>query len=356
MNQTLLHSLQAAAGARMVEFAGWTMPVQFAGILDEHAAVRGACGVFDISHMGEFFVRGPGAAAWLDHVLTNRASALQPGQSQYSLLLNDQGGIIDDLIVYCIRDREYLLVVNAACIDADRKWLLAHPAEEVTFEDVSALYSALAVQGPDSPGVFKACFGRELPAERNRVVGFERGGEDFWVATTGYTGETGFEVICRNAEIRGLWEAVTASGAVPCGLGARDLLRLEMGYPLNGSDLGPDHTPLEAGLGFAVDFDKPDFIGRDALLAQRARGLPVRLAALVAEGKTPPFRAHYPVWKDGLVLGETTSGGLSPALGASIAMAYLPPDLAKPGTSLEIDIRGRMYPATTTTKPFIKKA
>ena len=355
MNRTLLHDIQEAAGARMVEFAGWRMPVQFAGILDEHAAVRSACGVFDISHMGEFFVRGPGASAWLDHVLSNRASALEPGQSQYSLLLNDRGGVIDDLIVYYIRDREYLLVVNAACIDRDREWLQAHPGKEVTFEDVSTLYSALAVQGPASPRIFQSCFGRDLPPARNRVMGFERGGEDFWVATTGYTGETGFEVVCRNEEIKGLWEAVTAAGAIPCGLGARDLLRLEMGYPLNGSDLSPERTALEAGLGFAIAWDKPAFIGRDALLAQRETGPPSRLTGLVAEGKSPPFRAHYPVWKDGSVVGETTSGALSPAIGASIAMAYLPPALAKPGTPVEIDIRGRNYPASPTKKPFIKK-
>lgn len=339
----------------MMEFAGWNMPIQYAGILDEHRAVRSACGVFDISHMGEFFVRGPGSAAWLDQLLTNKASGLDVGKAHYSLLLNEQGGVIDDLYVYRIGEADFLLVVNASKIQEDGAWMSERIAGEVTFEDASARYAALAVQGPTSPAIFKTCFGRSLPEAKNSVLELSRGGHAFWVATTGYTGEVGFEVVCRSEEAVGLWDALLAAGCVPCGLGARDVLRLEMGYPLNGSDLAPDKTPLEAGLGFFVDFQKDDFVGRQALLDQKEAGVPTRLSGLVVEGKSPPIRSHYPVWSQGSIVAETTSGGLSPALGTAIAMAYLPRDLSSPGTPLEIDVRGRRYPAVVVKKPFIQK-
>ncbi|MEX1120115.1 MAG: glycine cleavage system aminomethyltransferase GcvT [Terrimicrobiaceae bacterium] len=343
------------AGARMMDFAGWNMPVQYGGILEEYHAVRGACGVFDISHMGEFFVKGPGAADWLESLLTNRIANLEINHAQYSLLLNDSGGVIDDLYVYRVRDMEFLLIVNASKIPEDEKWMRDHIADEVTFENLSGLYSALAVQGPQAPAIFHKCFGRDLPPSRNRVVELERGGEALWVATTGYTGEVGFEIVFRNKDAAGLWDALLLAGAVPCGLGARDLLRLEMAYPLNGSDLSPDHTPLEAGLGFFVDLEKGPFPGRDVLLQQKQSDIPTKLSALVVDGKSPPIRSHYPVMIGGEILAETTSGGLSPALGTSIAMAYLPTKHAIPNASLDIEVRGQKYPAHVIKKPFFKK-
>lgn len=356
IQSTVLKEKHIAAGARMMEFAGWDMPVQYAGILDEYHAVRGACGVFDISHMGEFFVRGPGVCAWLESLLVSRVSKLQVGEAQYSILLNDAGGVIDDLYVYRIQELEFLLIVNASKIDEDEAWMRGHLAGEVTFENCSNLFSALAVQGPDSPAIFKKCFGRDLPSARNRILEFERGGESLWVATTGYTGEVGFEVVCRNDQVSGLWDSLRLAGCVPCGLGARDVLRLEMAYPLNGSDLGYERTPLEAGLGFFVDLTKESFIGRDVLIDQKQAGVPSRLSAMVVDGKSPPMRSHYAVYSGDTQVAETTSGGLSPALGTAIAMAYLPTEYSTPDTELTIDVRGRRYPARVIKKPFLKKS
>jgi aminomethyltransferase len=352
---TVLLENHIKAGARMMDFAGWNMPVQYAGILEEYHAVRGDCGVFDISHMGEFFVRGPQACQWLESLLTNRISSLETNQAQYSLMLNESGGVIDDMYVYCIRDMEYLLIVNASMIAEDEQWMRDRMIDDVIFENLSGSYSALAVQGPRAPAIFRSCFGRDLPPSRNHVLELEQGGESLWVATTGYTGEPGFEIIFRNDVASGLWDALISSGAMPCGLGARDLLRLEMAYPLNGSDLSPLRTPLEAGLGFFVDLSKGPFVGKEALIQQKESGIPTKLSALVVDGKSPPIRSHYPVMSGDKTLAETTSGGLSPALGTSIAMAYLPLEHAVPDSVLQIQVRGQNYPAHVIKKPFLKK-
>ena len=346
--RTPLYDKHVAAGGRMVDFAGWEMPVQYTGILDEHRTVRENCGVFDISHMGEFFVTGPEAAAWLDSLLTNRAAKLAVGEAQYSLLLNEQGGVIDDLIVYRIGTESFLIVVNAAKIAEDAAWFEAHPREGVQFVDLSDQYAALAVQGPKAADVFQSLFGQSMPAERNRVIS----ADGIFAVTTGYTGESGFELVVPAKDAAAWWDKVLAAGAKPCGLGARDTLRLEMCYPLNGSDLAPDRTPLEAGLGFFVDLEKGDFIGRDALLAQKFAGLPARLAAIKVEEKSPPIRPHYAVLANGEKVAETSSGALSPSLGCGIAMAYLPFALAKPGQALEIEVRDRRYRAVVVKKPF----
>lgn len=329
------------------------MPVQFTSILDEHNTVRTACGVFDISHMGEIFVSGPEAFDWLQHMLANDLAKCPVGSSQYTFLLNERGGVIDDLIVYRLHDDEFLLLVNAAKIDEDAAWLAAHTREGAVIDNRSSTMCALAVQGPASPAVFRAVFGREIP-ERNTFVALEKCRGAVIAAGTGYTGETGFELFFPNSLASDIWHSVIEAGATPCGLGARDTLRLEMCYPLNGSDLSPDRTPLEAGLGIFVALDKPDFIGREALLAQKGAGLPSRLAALRMTVKSPPPRAHYPVLADGVPIGETTSGALSPSLGEGIALAYLPPDFAKPGRKLEIDIRGRSFEAVVEKKPFYR--
>lgn len=353
MKRTPLHETHVAAGGRMTAFAGWEMPVQYTGILDEHRAVRVDCGVFDISHMGEFFVAGAGAAAWLDGILTNNISALAEGRACYSLLLNDAGGVIDDLIVYRTGASDYLMVVNAARIDEDAAVFRGAQVDGVAFEDRSDRFAALAIQGPRAGAVFRELFGCPMPAERNTIL---RVGEDAYAATTGYTGEPGFEWVMPADEAVSAWERVIACGVKPCGLGARDTLRLEMCYPLNGSDLSPDRTPLEAGLGFFVDFSKPGFHGRESLLRRKAEGPGMVLRALRVTGKAPPLRPHYPVLIGGVKVSETTSGALSPSLGHGIAMAYLPKDASQPGSPAAIEIRGRVFPAEIVKKPFLKKS
>ena len=349
--RTPLYNEHVAAGGRMVDFAGWEMPVQYSGILAEHKAVREEAGVFDISHMGEFFVSGAGSAAWLDSLLTNRVAALSDGQAQYSLMLNERGGVIDDLIVYRLGPEKFLLVVNASMIDEDAAWMKSRIVDGIEFENASADFAALAIQGPLAGAIFEKLFGRGMPADRNRVLQI---GDDY-VVTTGYTGEAGFEWIMPASEAAAAWQRGLVAGAKPCGLGARDTLRLEVCYPLNGSDLAPDRTPLEAGLGFFVDFGKPDFVGKPALVAQKATGIPHRLCALRVTEKAPPIRPHYPVWIDGKPVTETTSGALSPSLGDGIALAYLPAEFSKPGQEVEIEVRGRRFRACVRKKPLYQK-
>ena len=327
------------------------MPVQFTSIIEEHQAVRTTCGVFDISHMGEVFVSGPQASGWLQRMLANDLAKCPVDGAQYTFLLNERGGVIDDLIVYRLAEDNFLLLVNAAKIEEDVRWLEQHVIDGVTIDNRSDTMSALAVQGPQAPRIFREVFQSEMPA-RNSFVALEKCRGAVIAAGTGYTGETGFELFFANSLSGDLWAAILKAGAKPCGLGARDTLRLEMCYPLNGSDLSPNRTPLEAGLGMFVALHKTDFIGRDALLAQKADGLTSKLVALRMTEKAPPPRAHYPVLVDGRVVGETTSGALSPTLGEGIAMAFLPPGLAQPGQAVEIDIRGRYFAAVVEKKPF----
>lgn len=350
--RTPLYEDHLSAGGRMVDFAGWEMPVQYSGILDEHKTVREAVGVFDISHMGEFFVSGPGSGAWLDSLLTNNVGALVDGSAQYSLMLNEKGGVIDDLIVYRLGSDDFLIVVNASMIDEDAAWMKARLPEGIRFENSSSDYAALAIQGPLAGQVFEKLFGQAMPSARNRILPI---GAEF-VVTTGYTGESGFEWIIPAGEASSAWKRALAAGAKPCGLGARDTLRLEMCYPLNGSDLSPDRTPLEAGLGFFVDLNKPDFVGKSVLVAQKAAGIPQRLCALrITEEKAPPIRPHYPLWIAGEPVTETTSGALSPSLGVGIAMAYIPAEFAKSGQEVEIEVRGRRFRACVQKKPIYQK-
>ena len=266
----------------MVDFGGWSMPVQYSGIIDEHHAVRGSLGVFDISHMGQFMAEGPGALAWLNGLLTNNVERLGTGECQYTFLLNYRGGVIDDLIVYRIGETRYLLVVNAAKIEEDFAWMQSHVAEGVEFHNRSDHYAGLAVQGPRSAQLFEAFFhGKYSRPARNEILGLEIDGVTYYIARTGYTGEDGFEVFCPAERAVKSWNDILRKGAEfgikPCGLGARDTLRLEMCYPLNGSDLSPDTTPIEAGLSIFVDLQKPEFIGREALARQKQEGVKRRL-------------------------------------------------------------------------------
>lgn len=362
LRTTEFHQKHLDAGARMAPFGGWDMPIQYRGILAEHRAVRGAAGLFDISHMGQLVVGGAGATAWLDRVLSNQAGALSAGVGHYSFLLNEQGGVIDDLFVYRLADDRFLLVVNAARHDEDVAWLRGHIVDGVVLEDRGGGHVALALQGPKAPAIMTAFLGSAgvvaTPPARNRILRIPE--LDMDLAGTGYTGEDGYEMFFPARHADRVWTELldvgTAHGLTLCGLGARDSLRLEMGYPLHGADLDTDHTPLEAGAAWAVRLDKGDFIGRDALLAQKAAGLPARLTGFELTGKSPPPRPHYRVFADGEPVGETTSAMLSPTLGKGIGLAYLPPRFARPGQPIEIEIRGRRFPAVTCKRPFHQPA
>ncbi|MBA2436664.1 MAG: glycine cleavage system aminomethyltransferase GcvT [Verrucomicrobiota bacterium] len=364
---TPLYDQHLKLGAKIIPFGGWLMPVQYSSIMEEHLAVRNAVGMFDISHMGELVASGPRAGEWLNTMLTNNVAKLEVGTGQYTFLLNDEAGIIDDLILYRIEDEKFLLVVNASRIEDDFEWLRAHlpgsatPATaEVRLENQSDRYAGLAVQGPKIGELFAALFGegKELPA-RNQIAQFDLGGTKLWIARTGYTGEDGIELFFPAADAAPVWNQILENGKSlgirPCGLGARDTLRLEMCYPLNGSDLSPEHHPLEAGLGFFVDLTKPQFTGREKLLREKRAGLSRRLVPFRMKGKSPPPRPHYKVFRDGEAAGELTSGTLSPSLNYGIGMAYLTTPAPKPGEEIEIEIRGQKFPAVIEKKPLYKK-
>ncbi len=350
--KTALYDCHLAAGGKIVDFAGWQMPVQYAGIMPEHTAVRTNVGMFDISHMGQVRVRGP--QAWLDGLLTNSLAKLRPGHGQYTLMLNENGGVIDDLIIYQTAETEWFLVINASKREEDIAWLRKHQTDEISVEDLSDAMAGLAIQGPNAGELFEKWAGQALPP-RNGIVELVIDTVPCTICRTGYTGEDGYELFCPAEQAAAVWQTLLAQGITPCGLGARDSLRLEMGYPLNGQDLTATRTPVEAGLGFFVDFTK-SFTGSDHLKAQKASGGHDKLVGFLMIGKTPPPRAHLPVQHGGAVVGETTSGGFSPSLGQGIGMAYVPASLAALGTEILIDIRGRLFPAQVVKRPFWKPA
>jgi aminomethyltransferase len=359
--KTPLYDEHVRLGARMVPFGGWLMPVQYSGIVDEHRAVRNAVGMFDISHMGQFVVSGNGARDWLNTMLTNNVAKLDVAQGQYTFLLNDNGGVIDDLIVYRTGETEFLLVVNAAKVEEDLNWLEGHRQDaDATLKNRSADFGGVAIQGPRVGDLFHELLGRdvELPP-RNCIRDFVIEGMPVSIARTGYTGEDGVEVFFRTEDAAKLWNLVLKRGQKfgtnPCGLGARDTLRLEMCYPLNGSDLSAERNPIEAGLGFFVDLEKPAFTGRDKLLETKANGARERLVAFKMNGKGPPPRPHYALFRDGTRVGEISSGTLSPSLNIGIGMGYVSAASAKIGTPLEVEIRGQKFPATIEKKPLYKK-
>ena len=335
------------------------MPVQYQGILEEHHAVRNGLGLFDISHMGQLLVRGSGAIAWLNQLLTNNLERLDPGECQYTFLLNERGGVIDDLIIYWIGPSEWLLVVNAARLEEDFGWLQQHlelAREPVEIENASDQFAGFAVQGPRAAQLFDDFFeGKYSRPARNEILRIEIDSFPYYIARTGYTGEDGFEVFCPAERAVKTWRDILGRGAQfgirPCGLGARDTLRLEMCYPLNGSDLGPETTPLEAGLSIFVDLHKPGFIGKAALDEQKRNGVERRLVPFKVVGPSPPPRAHYPIYKGTRRIAETTSGTLSPTLKAGIGMAYVPAELARIGEEFELEIRERRYPMRIEKKP-----
>jgi aminomethyltransferase len=330
------------------------MPVQYSSIIDEHLAVRQKVGIFDISHMGQVFVSGPGALDQLNRLLTNDLARLAIGEGQYTIMLNEKGGVIDDLIAYRSADEEYFLVINASKIDEDVDWLTSHLSDGATMRNESDQWAGMAIQGPQAEQIFARIFANETLPPRNGIATLANGSI---VCRTGYTGEDGFEFFCPAAEGIMSWEKFIAAGAAPCGLGARDTLRLEMGFPLNGNDLSPERTPIEAGLGFFCDLEKSTFTGREILAQQKSAGPQLKLTAIRCTEKSPPPRAHYPVLdSDGRTIGELSSGALSPSLSIGIGMAYLPAEYSKIGTHLQIQVRERTFPAEVVKKPFYRPA
>src|SRR6266508_2793289 len=360
--RTPLYDEHVRLGAKIVPFAGWRMPVQYTSIVGEHQAVRNNVGMFDISHMGQLIVDGASACEWLNTMLTNNVGKLNVGTGQYTFLLNDRGGIIDDLIVYRIGQKKFLLVVNAARADEDFAWLQDHlpAASAIPLVNRSADFGGVAIQGPRIAELFHALFGAnaDLPP-RNSIADFPFDGTTVSVARTGYTGEDGIEVFFRATDAAKFWNAALERGKPfgikPCGLGARDTLRLEMCYPLNGSDLSPERNPIEAGLGFFVDLTKPNFIGRDALVETKEKGPREKLIPFRMKEKGPPPRPHYAVFQNGERIGEVTSGTLSPSLNWGVGMAYVSAAHAKIGAQIDIEIRGQKFPATIEKKPLYKK-
>jgi aminomethyltransferase len=363
--KTPLFSSHEEWGARMVNFAGWMMPVQYEGIIVEHHYVRKGAGLFDISHMGEFFVSGSKACEWLNRLLTNDVSKLALNQGQYTILTNDQGGVIDDLITYRIGEDKYFLVVNASKIDEDAAWMGQHREEGLSFEDRSDSMAAVALQGPRAEEVLFAAFPEITVPRRNYIVVHPWQDTTVFIARTGYTGEDGFEIFFPVNVARKVWELLLnkgqPSGCVPCGLGARDTLRLEACLPLNGNDLGPTISPIEAGLGKFVSFTKTaSFPGRSVLEKQKEQGAPRQLVAFSVEEKgAPPPRAHYVIYnaeKDGSKIGEATSGGLSPTFQKGIGLALIDSAHAAIGSTIYLDIRGKRVPAIIQPKPIYKRS
>ncbi|PYL65566.1 MAG: glycine cleavage system aminomethyltransferase GcvT [Verrucomicrobia bacterium] len=347
--KTPLYDEHVQRGGKMIAFGGWLMPVQYTSIVEEHRTVRSNVGMFDISHMGQLIVDGSSARQWLNKMLTNNIDRLDIGLGQYTFLLNEGAGIIDDLIAYRISEEKFLLVVNASRTDEDFAWLDRHRVENVELRNRSAEFGGVAVQGPRVVDLFHELLGDDvdLPA-RNQIVDFRLEGMSVTIARTGYTGEDGVEVFFSASDAPKLWNLVLEKGErfgiKPCGLGARDTLRLEMCYPLNGSDLG-----------FFVDLTKPDFIGREVLRQTKENGPREKLVPFRMKDKGPPPRPHYSVFNNGERIGEVTSGTLSPSLNWGVGMAYVSAPHAKIGSKIEIEIRGQKFPATIEKKPLYKK-
>ncbi|HZA27969.1 MAG TPA: glycine cleavage system aminomethyltransferase GcvT [Actinomycetota bacterium] len=357
--RTPLEPEHVALGAKMGKFAGWSMPIEYAGTLTEHRAVRESVGIFDLTHLGKIEVSGSDALDRLESVLTNDVARVDEGVAQYNLVLTESGGIVDDLIVYRDAEKRYLVVPNAANTEKVLGALGLETKGDVVVKHRSDLVT-IAVQGPRSPDLVGQFFASSKALDYMHCVGATYRGALVLVSRSGYTGEMGFELFVPEEVASPMWrELIDAGeplGLQPCGLGARDTLRLEMGYPLHGNDISEERTPLEAGLGWAVAFDKGDFVGRNSLLRQKEEGIPSRLWGLRMAGKLIP-RPHYSVYSGGERVGETTSGTFSPTLRLGIAMAYLSPrDRFSAGNVVEIDVRGRRGEAEVVRPPFVESS
>jgi len=349
LRRTSLYERHAELGAKLVPFAGWEMPVTYEGVREEHMAVRTHAGMFDVSHMGEVEVEGPGALAFLQRVLSNDVAAIAIGGAQYSCLCAEDGGVLDDLFAYRLGGDRYLLVTNSANHDADLAWLGRWSRDfEVSVRDVADRYAMLAVQGPHARGIVTAALGIDLPS-RMRVAHARVGNRPALVCGTGYTGEDGVELLIDPEIAPAIWVELLDAGVVPCGLGARDTLRLEACFHLHGNDLSPERNPIEAGLGWCCK-EATGFLGAEAVARARAEGTAERLAPFKIEGAGIP-RQGNPVLVGDEAAGMVTSGSFSPSLEIGIGMAYLRNDLAEPGTEIEIDVRGKHRAARVASKP-----
>jgi glycine cleavage system T protein (aminomethyltransferase) len=348
LKRTPLYQAHLEAGAKLVPFAGWEMPVQYEGIKQEHLAVRSDCGVFDVSHMGEIETEGPEAAEVLQRLLTNDVARLEVGRAQYSCLCREDGGVLDDLFTYRLGDHNFLTVTNAANHERDLEWFREHVEDfDADVHDRIDDYAMLAVQGPRARGIVGAIAQGELPA-RFHTGDLNLGTGDALVCGTGYTGEDGVEILVPPDEAAALWEELLVGGATPAGLGARDTLRLEVNYCLYGNELTESRNPIEAGLGWAVK-EETGFVGSEACARTREQGPAELLVPFVLADGIP--RPGNPILRHGEAVGEVTSGTHSPSLGGGIGMGYVRAELAEPGTELEIDVRGRRRVARVEEAP-----
>jgi aminomethyltransferase len=377
MKRTPLFAAHQKLGGKLIEFGGWEMPVYYSSITSEHLAVRNFAGIFDICHMGEVMVSGGGSQAFLNRVLTNDIRKLPVGLGQYTLMCNEQGGVVDDLYAYRLGETDYLLIVNASRIPADVAWLtgqlsVVSVAGDTHIQDVSETHGAVAVQGPRVvefihevfPGPFTGgtLVGAAADLKKNQVTGAEFLGAEIWIGRTGYTGEDGFEIIAPAEVIEAIWnrflDVGAAYGLQAAGLGARDTLRTEVCYPLYGHELDEKTTPIEAGLGFFVSLDKGEFNGRAVLEQQKRNGSGKKLVAFKMKERSAPPRPQYPVWSTGggaFQIGQVVSGTQSPSLNAGIGMAYVRPEFAKTETSMDVEIRGKRSAAIVVAKPIYRK-
>jgi aminomethyltransferase len=348
LKRTPLFKSHQKLGAHLVEFGGWEMPLSYTGIIDEHLTVRSAAGLFDISHMGEFSVSGSAAVDFLNFVLTNDARKLQPGQGQYTIMCNERGGAIDDLYAYRLGEVEFLLIVNAARIEADFDWLK---------KQLAAFPSRASVELKDRSSELAAAL------QKNEIARFNFDGRIIWVSRTGYTGEDGFEIVAEAEIAEPLWDKLLATGQSagikPAGLGARDTLRTEVCYPLYGHELDENTSPLEAGLGFFVALGKGEFIGREVLARQKAQGPPRKLAAFKMAERGAPPRPGYAIWSAGdgaEAIGKVASGTQSPSLGIGIGLGFVAPAFSPVNTAIAVEVRGRRVPAVIVPRPIYKRS
>jgi len=360
MKDTALSEIHAALGAKMVPFAGYNMPVSYQGINIEHQTVREKVGVFDVSHMGEFFVTGPNALSLIQRVCSNDASKLEDGQAQYSCFPNEDGGVVDDLIVYRIAAEKWLLVVNASNIDKDWAWINLHNTMEASLENSSDHYSLLAIQGPKAIQAMQSLTQENLSAIKFYTFKMNTfaGVENVIISATGYTGSGGFEIYCKNTQVAKIWTKVLEAGAdwgiQPIGLAARDTLRLEMGYCLYGNDIDDTTSPLEAGLGWITKFNK-DFINSESLKKQKEIGVSKTLVGFELSQRGIPRQGYAIVDAQGNSIGRVTSGTMSPSMGKGIGLGYVPVALKEVGSQIHIQIRNKIVPAMVVKLPFYKK-
>lgn len=359
MKNTALTHIHESLGAKMVPFAGYNMPVQYEGINIEHETVRNSVGVFDVSHMGEFLIEGENALDLIQRISSNDASKLEIGDAQYSCMPNNTGGIVDDLIIYRIKENTYLLVVNASNIEKDWNWIESHNSNKAEMRNISDNYSLLAIQGPKAVEAMQSLTSVDLskiPFYKFKVADFA-GIEHVIISATGYTGSGGFEIYCKNEEVEQVWKNVFEAGKdfgiKPIGLAARDTLRLEMGYCLYGNDIDESTSPIEAGLGWITKFTK-EFINKEGLLKQKEEGVTRRLRAFELETRGIPRQGYNILDEEGNTIGSVTSGTMSPSLKKGIGMGYINTGHTKFGTKVFIEVRNKSLPAEVVKLPFYK--